>query len=93
MTDDLELGDLGAVEGEGALDADAEADLANGEGLACARAAQADDVTLEDLLALAVALLDAVVHLDVVADQHLRDVLADLLALDCADVVHVLPRL
>ena len=35
-----------------------------------------------------VAFLDAIVNLDVVADADLRDVLADLLALDCADVVH-----
>ncbi len=50
--------------------------------------AHADDIALEDLDALAVALLDAVVNLDVVADANLRDVLADLLALDGADVVH-----
>ena len=88
VADNLELGDLGAVKREGALDADAEGDLADSEGLAGTLAAHADDVALEDLLTLTVALDDAVVNLDVVARANLGDVLADLLTLDGADVVH-----
>ena len=90
VTDDLELGDLGAVQGEGALDTNAKADLADGEGLAGTGAAHADDVTLEDLDALAVAFLDAIVDLDVVANLDGRDVLPDLLALDGTNVIHFL---
>ena len=83
MTDNLELGDLGAVKREGTLDTDAEGKLADGEGLAGGAAAHADDVALEDLDTLAVAFLDAIMHLDVVANADLRNVLTDLLALDC----------
>ena len=64
MTDDLELADLGRVEREGTLNADAEGHLADGEGLTGALAAHADDVALEQLLAGSVALDDAVVNLD-----------------------------
>src|SRR4051794_17119914 len=49
---------------EGPLDADAEADLANGEGLADAAALAADDVTGEDLDPGAGALDDLHMHLD-----------------------------
>ena len=90
MTDDLKLRDLGAVQGESTLNANAKAHLADGEGLACASAAHADDVALEDLLTLALAFLNAVVNLHVVADDDRGDVLTDLLALDCADVVHAI---
>ena len=89
VTDNLELGDLRGVHREGTLDADTEADLADREGLACACAAHADDVALEDLNTLAVAFLDAVVNLHIVADEDLRNVFADLLTLDSADVVHI----
>ena len=65
-----------------------EADLADGEGLAGTGAAHADDVALEDLLAGAVALDDAVVDLDVVANLDRGDVLANLLTLDGANVIH-----
>ena len=78
---------------EGTLDAAAEGDLADGEGLASALAAHADDVALEDLLTLTVALDDAIVNLDVVANLDRGDVLANLLTLDSADVVHSFPRL
>ena len=80
MTDDLELGDLGAVKREGTLDTDTEGNLADGEGLTGTGAGHADDVTLENLDALAVAFLNAVVNLDVVGNADLRDVLADLLS-------------
>lgn len=88
VTHDLELGDLRGVNREGTLDADAIGDLADREGLARTGTLETDDVALEDLDALAITLLDAVVHLDVVADQDARHVLADLLTLDCADVIH-----
>ena len=51
---DLDLLDDRGVHREGALDADAEADLADGEGLAEAAALAADDDALEDLDARAV---------------------------------------
>ena len=88
MTDDLELGDLGRVKRERALHADAKGNLADGEGLTRRATAHADDVTLEHLDALAVTLLDAVVHLDVVARDDRGDVLTNLLTLDGANVVH-----
>ena len=47
-----------------------------------------DDVALEDLDTLAVAFLDAVMNLHVVADVELRQVLFDLLLFDSADDVH-----
>ena len=89
VTDNLELGNLGAVQREGALNAHGEANLADGEGLASTLAAHADDVALEDLLTSAVALDDAIVDLDVVANLDCGDVLANLLTLDGADVIHV----
>src|SRR3954453_8031213 len=56
---DLDLGDDRRVEREGALHADLEADLADGEGLLQPRALAADHMALEDLHPLAVALDDA----------------------------------
>ena len=47
--DQLDLVQVRGVHREGALDADAEADLADGEGLADAAALAADDVAGEDL--------------------------------------------
>ena len=76
MTNDLELGDLGAVKREGTLNTDTEGHLADGEGLAGTGAGHADDVALEDLDALAVAFLNAVVNLDVVGDANLRNACA-----------------
>src|SRR5688572_5078011 len=60
---DLDLRDDRRVHGERALDADAEAHLAHGEGLAHAGALAADDRALEHLDALAVAFDDAHVNL------------------------------
>src|SRR5690242_2385703 len=51
--DDLDLGDDRRVHREGALDTDAEADLADREGLPDAAALPADHHALEDLDALA----------------------------------------
>ena len=84
----LELGDLGAVQRERALDAHAEAQLAHGECLARALTAHADDVALEYLLTLALTLTNAVVHADVVAHDHLGQILANLCGLDGCDVVN-----
>ncbi|KEP72315.1 hypothetical protein HR12_46980, partial [Microbacterium sp. SUBG005] len=55
------------MDGEGALHADLEADLADAEGLAHAVARAADDDALEHLDARAVAFGDVDVHLDGVA--------------------------
>lgn len=87
VTNDLELGDLRAVKREGALDADAEADLADGEGLAAGVAVTTNNVALENLDALAITLGNAIVHLDRVADVERGDFL-DLLLLDSADDIH-----
>src|ERR671920_2106804 len=73
---------------EGALDADAEADLADGEGLADAPTLAADDHTLEDLDAGAVALDHADVHLDGVTRAELGDVVAQRVGVECVQGVH-----
>ena len=87
VTHDLDLLDLGGVHGEGTLNANAEADLADGEGLAAGVAVTTDNVALENLDALAVTLGNAIVHLDRVADVERGDFL-DLLLLDSADDIH-----
>ncbi len=87
MTHDLDLLDLGGVHGEGTLNANAEADLADGEGLAAGVAMTTNNVALENLDALAVTLGNAIVHLDRVADVERGDFL-DLLLLDSADDIH-----
>ena len=88
LTHDLDALDLRGVHGEGALHADGEADLANGERLAIRSALATDDIALEHLDTLAVALGDAVVNLHVVADVELGDVLLDLLLFDGANDIH-----
>ncbi len=87
VTHDLDLLDLGGVHGEGTLNANAEADLADGEGLAAGVAVTTNNVALENLDALAVTLGNAIVHLDRVADVERGDFL-DLLLLDSADDIH-----
>src|SRR5215213_8046515 len=62
--DDLDLVQDRRMHREGALDADAETDLADGERLADALALAADDGALEDLDARAVALDDLHVNLE-----------------------------
>ena len=84
VTHDLDLLDLGGVHGEGTLNANAEADLADGEGLAAGMAVTTNNVALD---ALAVTLGNAIVHLDRVADVERGDFL-DLLLLDSADDIH-----
>src|SRR5215210_1443630 len=86
--DDLDLLDDRSVHREGALDAHAEAHLADGERLADAAALAADDHTLEDLDAGAVALDDADVHLDGVPGAEARDVVAQRVGVECVEGVH-----
>ena len=62
------------MHGKGSLDADAEGDLADREGLAEAPALAPDHNALEDLHPFAVALHDAHVHLDGVTGSERRDV-------------------
>ena len=59
----LDLLDLGRVNRESTLYTNREADLANREGLTGRSAMTADNIALEDLDALAVAFLNAVVNL------------------------------
>ena len=67
---------------------DAEADLADGEGLAGAAALAADHHALEDLDPLAGALDHADVHLQGVAGAEVGDVVAQLGAVDEISAVH-----
>src|SRR3954454_3425727 len=84
---DLDLLDDRGVHREGALHADGEADLADGEGLADARALAADDDALELLHTGAVALDDAHVDVDGVTRAEGRDVGAQGGAVDALDQV------
>ena len=77
------------MDGEHLLHTDAVGHAADGEGLLQTAVLLGDDGALKDLDTLAVAFLDAIMHLDVVANADLRNVLTDLLALDCADVIHL----
>src|SRR6478735_8122454 len=85
---DLDLLDDRGVDREGALDADAEADLANGEGLADTVALAADGDALEDLDAGARALDDLDVDLQRVAGTEVRDVAAKGGCVDRVKSVH-----
>ena len=73
---------------EGALDADAEAHLADGEGLAHTGAVAADDDTLEDLDAGAVTLDDLDVHLDGVTGAERGDVGLQALGVELVELLH-----
>src|SRR4051794_28604526 len=85
---ELDLADDRRVHRERALDADAEAHLADGEGLAHARALAADHDALEDLQALARALDHAHVDLDGVARVEGRHVVTQAAAVDEIGGVH-----
>ena len=87
-TNDFNLVNLRRMNREGALYADREADLADGERFAAGVTMTADDVALEHLNALTVTFDDAVMDLDVVANVELRNVLLELLLLDCANDIH-----
>ena len=78
----------GRVHREGALDADAEADLADGERLADAIALAPDDDALEDLDARAGALDDLDVDLERVAGTEVRDVGAQRGGVDSVEDLH-----
>src|SRR5438477_99501 len=94
LGDNLDLVDGRAVHREGALHADAIADLTHRECLPGAAALAADDHALEDLDPRAVALLHADVHLQRVPGTESRDVPADLSLLQVGDrgVHGVVPR-
>src|SRR5579885_171425 len=87
--DEFHLADDGAVHGEDALDADAEADLTHGEGLAHAVALARDHHALERLKALLrLRLLDAHVHAHRVARLELRDVRPQLRPVNTVQAIH-----
>src|SRR3954452_1759948 len=75
--DHLDLGDDRRVDGEGALHAHLEAQLADLEGLLQARALPGDHVALEDLDALAASLHHPDVHLEQVTGGEIGDVGAE----------------
>src|SRR6478735_1772181 len=72
--DQLDVVDVRGMHRKGALDADAEADLADREGLADAATLSPNDVTGEHLDPGAGALDDLHVHLDRVTGPEVRDV-------------------
>src|SRR5512143_3897803 len=88
LAHDLDRLDHLGMEGEDALDADAERDLADREGGLGPAAALADDVAAEDLDALLVAFPDDDVDLDGVADVEGHEVLLELFILERADDGH-----
>src|SRR5581483_2408531 len=73
----LDPGDDRRVHGEGALDSDPEADLADSERLAHTGTLTADDRALEHLDALPIALDDADMDLEGVSGSEVRDVVAE----------------
>src|SRR5207342_3155333 len=87
--DDLDLLNDWGVKGEGALNADAVADLANGERLADATAGSTDHHPLEDLHAGLVALNDSDVNLQGVAGTELGNVVSQRGRVDKVKGLHV----
>src|SRR5450759_1601492 len=85
---DLDVGDDGRVQGEGALHADPEADLADRERLADPAAFAADHDALEDLDPLPVAFHDPDVDLDRVAGGEWGPVVAEMRAVNEIGGVH-----
>ena len=67
---DFDLGDRGGIDGEGALDADARGDLADGEGLGDSSSAALDDNAFEDLVTFLLVFDDADIDLDGVAARE-----------------------
>src|SRR6478736_6269311 len=86
--DDLHLLDHRAVEGEGALDTHAVAELADLVGLADARALDGDDVALEHLDSLLAGLDHPDVHLQLVTGAERRDVRAQVGCVDEVSGLH-----
>src|SRR5690349_6166504 len=85
---DLDLVDDRGVQREGALDADAEGDLADGERLAHTATVATDDDTLEDLDAGAGALDDLHVDVDGVTGAEGGDVLAQGGLVELVETLH-----
>src|SRR5687768_7026782 len=88
VADHLDLVDARCMHHEGALDADAAGDAANGDGLVQAAAAHPHHGALEDLNPLAASFDHLHRDADRVAGGDLRDVGAELLALELLDGVH-----
>ncbi len=88
MSDDLDALELWRVNGEGPLDADSEAQLADGEGFTNAATLAGDDVALEYLDTLTVVLDDLYVNLNGVARFEFWDVIAALCLLNEIGEVH-----
>src|SRR5699024_11027267 len=84
----LDLLDGGGVHREGALHADTEGDLADGEGLTDTGTVDADDHALEDLDTAAVALDDLDVHLHGVTGAEAGDVVPHGLLVDLVETLH-----
>src|SRR5262249_53500762 len=89
VLDHLDLGDRRTVHREGALDADALAQLAHGEAPAQPAAADVDDLATEFLLPLLVALDHAHRHLDGVTRAQVGTIGLQLSGLDLLDQAHV----
>src|SRR5690606_24296529 len=87
----VDVVDVGAVHREGALHADTERHLADGEGLADTATLAPDDDALEDLDALLRAFDDLHVHIEGVTGPELGDIAAQRLLVDEVKGVHVHP--
>ena len=86
---DLDGLSVRGVNREGTLNADAEGDLADGEGLADAGALTTDANTLEELCTLVVALDNLYVYVEGIAWAEGRDIVAQLCCIDLVnDVGH-----
>ena len=88
LTDNVNLYNVGRVDGEGLLHAAAEADAANREGLGNSAAMLCNDGTLKHLDSLLVALFDAVVHLHGVTDVERGDLGLQLLTYKSRNLFH-----
>src|ERR1700712_3380623 len=88
MGHDLDLADDRGVNREGALNADTEADLAHGEGLANSTALATDDDALENLDPLAGAFNDPHVDLERVTCPKVRDIVAQRRGVEIVKGVH-----
>ena len=85
----LNLGNLGGVDGEGAFHAFAVGNLTNGESLVDAGATLGNDDALEDLHAFLATFNHAAVHLHGVANVEGRHVVLHLLFSDSVENVHL----
>jgi len=76
------------VKWESTLNTNTKANFTNSKSLTGTLARKTNDVALEDLLTSTIALDDTIVNLYIVTNANLRNVLANLLALDGTNVVH-----